>query len=490
MFYYGKDYFKIGDRISVEDEFCFAKENMTYLNWGNILIAGKWHYGISEKLSVEVAPSFTHYASSLRKDVFESDNKKNDPDYKEQNTKKTTENGIDDLNGNIHFDYFPTERLSINFGMNYIHHRFVPELNRIQTIDLEGLRQYESESKPLTANEIAFYFEDDWKISRIFRLKTGLRMSLFGVEGKTYRTLEPRISLRTSLTDHLSFKSSYSRMSQFAQQISDSYISLPTDFWIPVNSNNKPVESDLVSAGFYYDHSGDYVFSIEGYFKNMRNLLDYREDYSFLPFSTGWDQKLTSGQGWAYGAEFMAIKSNGKLKGSLGYGLMWSDRQFAELNHGKRFPSKYDNRHKINVVVNYKINSIFELNGSWTYITGNRMTLMLEDYLIFSANGFDPSLAPTDPFQNEWVNYYEERNNIRLPAYHRLDFGMNIYRPYKKGRTGIWGIGIWNVYNRMNPIMIRTNTMYSDSEKRKVSPHFQTVGLFPLIPSITYTYKF
>ncbi|MDR3140360.1 MAG: hypothetical protein LBU37_01315 [Tannerellaceae bacterium] len=136
------------------------------------------------------------------------------------------------------------------------------------------------------------------------------------------------------------------------------------------------------------------------------------------------------------------------------------------------------------------MNPTVEINGSWAYITGNRTTLMLEDYLNFYVAGFDPLPAPDNPFQEEWVNYYEEKNNVRLPAYHRLDLGLTIYRPLKNGRMGIWNISLWNAYCRMNPIAIRTRTMYSDSDKRKISPRFQVIGLFPLILSVSCTYKF
>jgi hypothetical protein len=374
--------------------------------------------------------------------------------------------------------------------MNYIRHRFLPEMNSMQIVDLDGEKQYESDNRPVIANESAFYVEDNWLMSQIFRLNVGLRLSLFGIDGITYRTWEPRISLRSALSDRMSFKTSYSRMNQFAQQISDSHISLPTDFWMPVNRRFRPLESDQCSAGLYYERPDGYSFSVEGYYKRMRNLLEYREGYAFMPVSSRWDEKLTAGRGWSYGAEWTATKTTGKLTGLAGYGLMWSDRQFAELNQGRRFRSKYDNRHKINIVANYKFNETFELTGSWAYITGNRITLMLEDYLNFSVNGFDPVLAPVNPFQDDWVSHYEDRNNVRLPAYHRLDLGLNIYRTLKNGRTGIWNISVWNAYNRMNPILIRTQTMYSDHDRQKVFPRFQTIGLFPLIPSISYTYKF
>ena len=490
MFYYGDDYFKIGDRVYMEGEMSFVRDNITYMNWGNLLVAGQWLYRLNDRIRITVAPSYTRYTSSLRKNMFQSDNEKGDADYDELSTKKKTENGINDLNGVIHFDYRPSEQHQLNFGATYTRHRFLPEQNSLQTINNGGEKQYKTDSKLVMANEYAFYAEDNWMMSRVFRLNAGLRLSLFDVDGVTYRTWEPRVSLRAALSDRLSFKTSYSRMYQFAQQISDSYISLPTDFWMPVNSRFKPLESNQISAGFYYEHLRGYSFSVEGYYKDMRNLLEYREGYVNMPASVSWDEKLTAGRGWSYGAEWTMTKNSGRLTGSIGYGLMWSDRQFAELNRGKRFASKYDNRHKINVVANYKFNKTFELNGSWTYITGNRLTVMLEDYLIFNVNGFDPTLAPTNPFQDEWVSYYEDRNNVRLPAYHRLDLGLNIYRPLKNGRMGIWNISLWNAYNRMNPIAIRTNSMYSDHDQQKVSPRFQTVGLFPLIPSISYTCKF
>lgn len=490
MFYFGNDYFKIGDRTFMEDGFYFAKENMTHMNWGNLLVVGKWMYRFNNRMKVDISSSYLNYASLLRKNIFESDNQKGDSEYKELAIEKTSKNGISDLNSNVHFDYLVSDKHHINWGANYTLHHFLPELNNIHTTHLDAEISYESDSKKVIANEIVFYAEDDWNISDIFRLNAGLRFCLFGTDGKTYQTWEPRVSLRIALSDQLSLKSSYSRMNQFVQQISDSYISLPTDFWMPVNSKFKPLESDQVSAGLYYEFLHGYFFSFEGYYKYMRNLLEYKEGYAFMPVSASWDQKLTQGRGYSYGMELTAEKKIGKLTGLLGYGLLWSERQFAELNHGKRFPSKYDNRHKINIVANYKLNSTLEVNGSWTYITGNRMTVMFEDYLNSAINGFDPILAPNNPFQDEWVNYYEEKNNVRLPAYHRLDLGLNIYRPLKKGRMGIWNISIWNAYCRMNPIAIRTHAMYSDRDKRKISPRFQTMGLFPLIPSVSYTYKF
>ncbi|MDR2680308.1 MAG: TonB-dependent receptor [Tannerella sp.] len=490
-FYYGNDYFKIGEKYFSEEGMFFVNENITHLNWGNVMVSAGWSYAFSDKMKMEVTPSFTHYASALRRNVFDSSGEKNDSDYEERRSEKTTENGIDDTGARIHFDYRPAPEHHINFGGNYIHHRFLPELNRIYTTFNTSDTELSQNSESLSAHETAFYVEDDWSLSPVFRLNAGLRFSVFNVQAKTRQALEPRASVRVLLSEKISLKSSYSRMNQYVQQISDSYVSLPTDFWMPVNRHFKPLVSDQASAGIYYEHPKGYFFSVEGYYKWMNHLLEYREGYSFMPVSTGWDEKLTSGRGRSYGVEWMAQKESGKINGMVSYGLMWSDRQFDEINQGKRFPAKYDNRHKINVVINYKPNRKVEFNGSWTYVTGNRITLSLEDYQDLPSAGFGSALAPSNPYQDPWgISYYETRNNVRLPAYHRLDAGINLYCPKANGRMGIWNISVYNAYCRLNPIVIQKHTLYDGHPERKVSPQFRTIGIFPIIPSISYTYKF
>ncbi|MDR0429401.1 MAG: TonB-dependent receptor [Tannerellaceae bacterium] len=490
--YYGNDYFKIGEKYFSKKDMFFENENIMRLNWENFLVSAGWSYVFNDKMKMEVTPSFTHYISTLGRKVFDRSGKKGDVDYEEQQSEKTTENGINDTGCRIHFDYRPMPNHHVNFGCNYIYHRFLPEWNRIHTTFFNTSATEVSQNKEtVPAGETAFYLEDDWDLSSVVRLNTGLRFGMFNVGGKTFQTLEPRVSVRILLSEKMSLKSSCSRMNQYVQQISDSYISLPTDFWMPVNRHFKPLVSDQISTGIYYEHPKDYFFSIEGYYKWMNHLLDYKEGYSFMPVSVDWANKLTSGRGWSYGLEWTARKESGKINGIVGYGLMWSDRQFDEINQGKRFAAKYDNRHKINIMIHYKPNKRVEINGSWTYVTGNRITLSLEDYQDLPSAGFGSALAPSNPYQDGWgISYYDTRNNVRLPAYHRLDVGINLYRPKENGRMGIWNISVYNAYCRLNPIVIRKHTLYNDETGKKINPRFQTAGIFPLIPSVSYTYKF
>lgn len=339
------------------------------------------------------------------------------------------------------------------------------------------------------------FAEDDWTLLPSVRINAGVRFSLFNVQGKTYTGVEPRVSLRWLLADNLSFKASYSRMNQYVHLISNSFISLPTDAWMPVTRKLKPLLSDQVSAGFYYDLNKTYSFSVEGYYKTMENLLEYRDGHTFTPSYLNWEEKLTAGDGCAYGAEFMVRKETGRTTGWIGYGLSWADRKFDELNLGERYPARFDNRHKLNIVVMHKISPKVEISAAWSYASGNHVTLSLENYEEQKTGGrFDYTGGyGNDPLYNS-IDYYEGRNNYQLPAYHRLDLGLKIYRPKKKGRMGIWTISIYNVYSRMNPFMIyKSDKEVKDSNSAygyKYVPVFKTVGIMPIIPSISYTYKF
>lgn len=212
--------------------------------------------------------------------------------------------------------------------------------------------------------------------------------------------------------------------------------------------------------------------------------MNFKLNYQFLPPSTSWEDKLTQGKGRSYGVELIARKEKGKITGWAGYTLSWNDRQFTEINKGKRFPAKFDNRHKFNIIANWKIKPKLELTGSWTYATGNRLTVSFENYQAVSPQHPFPGGSLVPPYiDSGGLDYYTERNNFQLPAYHRLDLGINIYRPKKKNRMGIWNISIYNVYSYMAPVSIRKGWWYNND-------CFYTLGIVPIIPSVSYTYKF
>lgn len=487
--YYGHDRLKMGEhRFSNdgEDTDPYFHKNENRLGWGNMLTSLRWHLPINTLFAYNMKASYTRYQSDFRKTVETVSGREGKNGYENNGSRTESRNAIHDLSVDASLAFIPSDQTIIRLGTQYTHHRYTPEEEIQESTSLPS-GNGNNESRVI-ANEWNAYLEGDLEVFHWLRFNAGMHGSFFRVEGKQYQVFEPRVSADFRLSPVVSLKAGYARMSQFVQQVSDNYISLPTDYWLPITRNFSPLTSEQFSAGIYVSPDKKYTFSVEGYYKKMDHLLEYRDDYKDLQV-TSWEDRLTSGSGRAYGADFQAEADFGKLHGFIGYGLMWSDRLFADQNGGKRFPSKYDNRHKVTLSATWKCSERVELNAGWVFMTGNRVTLSLENYSY--PDGYPTNIVPSYPHKDEeMLDYYAGKNNVRLPAYHRLDVGINIYRSLRRGRTGIWNVSLYNAYSRMNPIMIEKNNQKQSMDGTPLAPRFRQFALFPIIPSVSYTYKF
>lgn len=482
--YWGNDFLKGGEKKSGNNG--YEAKNISTLRWGNVMAFTGWSYVFSNQLFGNLNAAYTHYSSTLKGDYYEGTKATH------VSQKSSTQNSIDDVSIRANFDYRPGASHHLHFGSNYIYHSFQPVDETSHFTNGSSIFRKEGNNASLAAHELGIYAEEDWRMNPTIRLNAGLRFGMYAIDGKAYTSLEPRFSARFLINRQVSIKTSYARMSQYVHQLNESYINLPTDTWMPVSRKLKPMISDQIALGGYYDTPGKaYSFSIEGYYKWMNHLMEYKDNYRFLPASTGWEDKLTQGKGRSYGVELIARKESGKITGWAGYTLSWNDRRFADINKGERFPAKFDNRHKFNIVANWKVSPKVELTGSWTYTTGNRVTVSFENYQVIATPDYGSHHFPMPgsdlipPYMDEnGLNYYTERNNFQLPAYHRLDVGINIYRPKKNGRLGIWNVSLYNAYCYMAPVNIHKRTWYSETG------YFAQLGLVPVIPSVSYTYKF
>ena len=312
-----------------------------------------------------------------------------------------------------------------------------------------------------------------------------MHYSTFTVEGKTYQSVQPRLSTSVMLASNLSLKAGYAYMTQYVHLLSNSSLSLPTDLWVPSTAKIVPMNAHQVSLGAFYELPHLFDISIEGYYKKMDNLLEYKDGASFFGSSDTWENKVCMGKGWAYGVEFLVQRSFGKTTGWVGYTWAHSNRLFdregMEINEGKVFPAKYDRRHDLSITVQHKFSNRFDLSGSWVFSSGNCGTLATQTY---------PGVPVTYYFQygGGIVGTPNigaiERNNYRLPAYHRLDIGMN-FRKQKKHGERVWNISIYNVYNRQNPFIVMRGL-----DETTGAVQLQQVSIFPIIPSISYGFKF
>ncbi len=507
--YYGHDYLKFGDRqfestnesyvvnpdgsISSstpgDDQTRFFDENTNRLSWGNWGASLNADYPLGKGYLNTVA-YYTKYSSHYRQ-MSEHQSDLDDVETYGY-TLNTTRNSIADIGVNTQYMQQFEQLYLLKAGVGYVHHDYHPEGLLNEYADADRRWSDNNHNPSVKSNEVFAYLDNLFNFGERASLDVGLRFVDHHIQGQSFPRLEPRASVRVNVTDDYSVKASYVRINQYVQQVSSNYINLPTDLWQPVGKGDSPLGSDQYSVGLYGNLPRGIYFSVECWYKTMRNLVEYREGISSLNPGLTWDEKTTTGKGWAYGVDLSVTKELGRVTGTVSYGLMWNWRKFADLNGGLKFPAKFDNRNKININATYKLNDRIEFNAGWTYMTGNRLTLSLYNYDEPGDNFPDaPSVgigsSGMDWEQASGLDYYSGRNNVRFPAYHRLDLGMSIYKQLKGGRRSIWNFSLYNAYCRMNAMTIRKDNFVGWGDE---SRSFQKFSLIPIVPSVSYTYEF
>jgi len=332
------------------------------------------------------------------------------------------------------------------------------------------------------------YREDNFNIGKYLKANLGIHYSAFSAQDKLYNSLQPRVSIRAMLKENLSLKASYTQMSQYVHLLSNNNISLPTDLWVPVTKRIAPMKSHQAAMGIFYNLKNIVDLSLEGYYKTMDNIIEYKDGATFLNINTGWEDKVSMGRGRAYGVEFLAQKIVGKSTGWIGYTWAKSERLFdrpgQEINFGNVFPAKYDRRHDLSIVALHKFSEKIDISGTWVFSSGDCATLGLQNY---QQSGFFNEYG----YSYGELSFIDKRNNYRKPSYHRLDFGVNFHKKKKHG-TRTWNISVYNVYNRNNPFIIYTGTKDIINSKGQYTSKnaLKQVSIFPIIPSISYIYSF
>jgi hypothetical protein len=453
--------FKTGNQLSVDNAFA------GYLDWGNTISALRWNHVFNSKLFCNTSVSYTKYKFGVGQDFL---------DYK-NDTKQSSKyfSGINDWSGKVNFDYVPAPNHYIKFGTHYTYHTFKTGAQQYSATGFERDSSSLTGNPDIFATELNAYIEDDWKIGSKFKMNVGLHAAGFIVQDNFYRSLQPRFSARYLLPFNWSVKASYASMMQFIHLLSNSSVGLPTDLWVPATKLVKPQQSYQGAVGLAKSlKQNTYEITIEGYYKEMTNIIDYLDGANFIGQATNWEKKVAQGRGWSYGAEFLLQKKKGKYTGWIGYTLSWTNRQFDAINFGKPYPYKYDRRHDISVVNIYKISNKADIAMTWVYGTGNAISLPLQSYQLPSS--------PEFPFAGD-VQYYGSRNNYRMAAYHRLDLSVNRHKKKKWGRV-TWSYGVYNAYARRNPYFLYfSNNAFGRKQLKQVS-------LFAFVPSISYNFKF
>lgn len=473
--YFGRDKFYFNQK---ESEGSNSYENKTNFGWGNATGTARWNHIFGPKLFSNTSVIYSFYELAIS-----AEQKENTQGFLLQYG-----SGIRDWSLKQDFDWYANNNHKVKMGFMVTDHLFTPDALVLQD-DFFG--ENLDRKTNYYALETGLYAEDEWKITPRLKSLFGMRLSTFSVRNTTYVKPEPRLALAYSLASDLSLKASYATMNQYIHLLSNSGVGLPTDLWVPATNRVLPQSSQQVALGLAKDFEKQNLsLTIEGYYKTMDNIIGYKEGASFLAIEEGvegaekisWEDNVTSGNGESYGAEFLLQRKYGKLTGWAGYTLSWTTQQFDELNNGERFFARYDRRHDMSLVLQYKWRENVTASATWVYGTGNAITLPISTYNLGNTNSygnqFDFWRAGTE---------FTSRNDFRMRAYHRADIGVQISKPKKHGiRT--WEVSAYNLYNRRNPFyyFIGPEDRFNSESKQVL----KQVSLFPILPSISWNYKF
>ena len=460
--------------------------------WGNGTATARWNHVFNSKLFMNVTTYYSSYTYALESD---RNNKRTSGD------KFIWNSSIKNWSIKPDFSYYLTPNNLVTFGGQYINYDSQPgaatatSRGESRNISLE----------PRFADESALYVANDQKLSERFSLQYGLRYSYFRslapgetydfkeiIKGErqiplfpaqkyangvinTYGNWEPRFSAKYEFSSSASVKMSYNRMAQYLHLLSNTAASSPLDVWTLSSRAIKPQIADQVALGYFQNLKDNaYEASVEVYYKKLQNQIDFVRNSDLL-LNRFLEGDLLFGGGRAYGAEFYVKKNKGNLTGWLSYTLARTERQIDGINNNQWFPSRFDKTHNLSAV------ALYQLTDKWSFSAN------------FAFSSGTPATFPTNRYEiNGWAiknNFEDARNNFRIPAYHRLDFGAT-YKPkrklFKRGQ-GEYVFSVYNVYNRRNPfsVFMRENP---DTPRTTEAVRFSVIG--SIVPAVTYNFKF
>ncbi|MGV3657494.1 MAG: TonB-dependent receptor [Chitinophagaceae bacterium] len=471
--YFGRDVFDFNNK---------SRSFNANIPWGNSTATLRWNHVFGPRLFANTTLLYNDYKFKFG--------------AAQENFEVALSSGIRDGSAKIDFDYYPAPQHKLKFGGITTYHKFTPNV-------FSGRQDSVEFNPPSEGNkfaiENALYIQDDWDVSEKLKLAAGLRWSSFTQLGPytrferdadankldsttygsfdrvvQYNGLEPRLTLRYAINNSTSFKSSVSRNLQFIHLVSNAGSTLPTDLWVPSTFRVKPQISWQYAAGLFKNFSNNtYETSVELYYKKMQNQIEFKEGYT--PSFRDVEEEFTFGRGWSYGAEMFVNKVSGRFTGWIGYTLSWTWRQFDALNGGEKYPAKYDRRHDLSIVGTYELNPKWKLGGVFVYGTGNATSLPERFYLV----------------EGVLTQEYSGINQYRLPDYHRLDLSAT-YTPIPKKVRKVkssWVFGVYNTYSRMNPYFLYYDQSGSPLDG-SLKVEARQVSLFPILPSVTWNFKF
>ena len=451
------------------------------LDWKNKIFGLRWNHLFSDRLFGNTSVSYSELDAGISFNYSDSillaENLQPEKDYI-QFYVGNFRSGIKEGSIRQDFDFVPKPNQFIRFGGEIKRRVFFSSLLGYDQSNTDSIPPTDFQEEKIKATSIALYWEKDRHINRWF-VNYGLRATSHSVFGKWYFNMEPRISATYSWGKRLQLKAAYSRMTQFIHLLSPTNIGLATDIWVPSTNINRPQVSNQLIVGFDYKIGRGIHFSVEAYYKQLNYLLNFSEGSVLF---NDWKKNVTAGEGSAKGLDFLLERTGRRFDFRVAYTYSFADRQFKHINLGRAFPFKYDRRHDIKTSFIYKISPKLTASAIWIYGTGIATTIPRSTYQI---KLFEYAQYPGIDIIN-----FGSKNSFRLPAYHRLDVGLDYKFKTRKLHHQI-SIGVYNLYNNLNPLYYDLRSRFINNGNETIQEfYFVQVALAPILPSLSYSLKF
>lgn len=439
------------------------------VNWNNAVINLNWLHLQKDSRFTKATISVTNYNYNTL--IRNSINSLYHQDF-------FASSAITDLGLKVDRQYFSSAEHNVKNGVEIVYHNFSIANNNYYT---DALKTDERAKRKFNSIEASIYLQDEWSISPIISLNSGVRV--YGFPQSNYVSVEPRISAAFQISDVSMLKAAFAMGNQFLHLLTRNDIVMPSDIWFPSTALLKP--ENISQFGLSYESwlfAPEYFFTIETYYSTTRNLYEY-SDAAIFSAGRPIEEQLAQGKGDAYGAEFFLRKESGSIQGWIGYTLAWTNRYFDGINKGQKFYPRYDRRHNVNFVVTYSLSENISFGATWVYGTGQAYTMPTGLYS-FPIEFIDLNATP---HQNIYLDY-SEVNKYRLPAYHKLDLSCTYKFVYGEIPFSL-SLNIYNAYNNSNALARYLSFNY-DSATKKDIPVLKQLTLFPVLPTLTISTKF
>jgi len=455
------------------------------LDWGNLTGALRYTRIVSPRVFGALTLTASRYAFDVGARVEENVGQ---PD--EVRAEALYRSGIRDLAARLDLDVAAGRGHTLQLGAALTNHRFTPGAlvlfgNDALEVEIDTtigtLRTY--------GTEASLYAEDDWRPTEHLTVSAGLHATAYISGSAVFPSVEPRLAARLAVRERLALKASFATAQQPLHLLTTAGVGLPADLWVPATERVGPQTGWQAAVGAAGSTlSGNTTWTVETYWREMNDLVAYREGSSFVTPFDDWQDLVVQGDGRSVGLEVFVQHRADRLSAWLGYTLARTDRQFDAIDNGDRFPYRYDRTHDVSMVALYELSKAFDVSAAWTYGSGDAVTLPSATYFRpeYEFGGIETWLGGQGFLQE--ATAYGDRNGFRLPAYHRLDLGATWY--FRRGpRPHALALNIYNAYNRKNPFLTILDDVY-DSEVGRSETKLRGVTLFPILPTFSYQFSF